>query len=606
MQTIENKTTPTIEIQTYAKLFLKIANIIRNNDKLSPEVVFYEIIYPLIALKKITIKNNLSFLDTLNNFKNNTLIDTNEEPINKEIIYILNNFFYISKLKKDTLIDIEEEFNDIVYLNNIFLKQDILTKTLSYFETISGTQEQRILAKNLLDFGTTFQDYLLTLKKENRLDTLLNNNEKINIAFIGKNIVENFHKNESLYSTNTQQNNDIKLNYFSCSDSEWLFKDENIETQLKELKYTKVHNILNGFNESNEIKFSLLKDIYDSLDFIVIDSVNKNKESMNYLLKHLNPKTKIILIDFKENFLDATYKLLNIEYINFRRNRNEHFSNVLTFFNANKSLHTQKDNNNYNVHIKNSIKEIGNTNYESDSLIIPFYSFHNIFHTKNFVILKQVDLFEELKDFLNKKNKDGHIEYSLNELLAIKDIKPIVIKDEETYSRISISSNKERILDSISIRDTLIGKKISTKEQKLVSNKDLILSKINTFESYIGILNTNDIKQKNTKNKELQKEKLDNIIISKSFEVLKNIAPKILLNEYFVFLIKCNNSSLLRKIKNSSKMDRSGRYYLNLKSFLDIKIELPSIEEQKKVIKKIKDIDRKINDLKIEKLKYIN
>lgn len=159
----------------------------------------------------------------------------------------------------------------------------------------------------------------------------------------------------------------------------------------------------------------------------------------------------------------------------------------------------------------------------------------------------------------------GLKKYKLGDFLdRIKD--GINLVDSISYKRATIRINNK----GISVRDELLGKNIKTKRQFLISEGQFLMSKIDARNGAFGIV----------------PKELDNGIITGNFWTF-NVDDSIILGEFF------KNFTLAPKfieICSKASTGSTNRKYLNEAKFLDIEITIPSIAEQKIILKKIDSI----------------
>ncbi len=163
-------------------------------------------------------------------------------------------------------------------------------------------------------------------------------------------------------------------------------------------------------------------------------------------------------------------------------------------------------------------------------------------------------------------------EYFIGDFLK-RTKRPVQIKDDVSYKRITISTKHK----GIRLRDEKIGFEIGTKKQFLVKSGDFILSKIDARNGAFGII----------------PKDLDNAIITGNFWTYI-VDNKIVDINWFLLLT--NSEKFLGLCKNAST-GTTHRKYLDEKIFLNEKIFIPSIEEQKKLVDFINNLKIKHNAL---------
>lgn len=149
--------------------------------------------------------------------------------------------------------------------------------------------------------------------------------------------------------------------------------------------------------------------------------------------------------------------------------------------------------------------------------------------------------------------------YRIKDLLTrIRD--KIEIVDGVSYKRVTISSNH----NGVSLRDITDGGKIGTKNQFLITEGDFILSKIDARNGAFGIIPS----------------ELDGAIITGNFWTYR-VNHELLDTEWFFYFTHSYN---FIQICINSSTGSTHRKYLNEKTFLNYKIDLPSKDEQKRMV----------------------
>jgi restriction endonuclease S subunit len=140
------------------------------------------------------------------------------------------------------------------------------------------------------------------------------------------------------------------------------------------------------------------------------------------------------------------------------------------------------------------------------------------------------------------------------------------LEDNVNYKRVTIRIYNKGIF----VRDELLGKKIKTKRQFIISEGQFLMSKIDARNGAFGIVPID----------------LNNGIITGNFwafDVDKNIISA----EFFRnFTLAPNFIQICKKASTGS----TNRKYLNEAKFLNIEISIPDIEEQRNILKKIDSI----------------
>lgn len=150
--------------------------------------------------------------------------------------------------------------------------------------------------------------------------------------------------------------------------------------------------------------------------------------------------------------------------------------------------------------------------------------------------------YKELKHFLRRSKEE------------------VEIKDDILYSRVTIKINN----GGVYLRDKKCGKDIGTKNQYLIRKGQLLLSKIDARNGAFGIV----------------PGELDGAIITGNFWVF-DIDQSIILPNLLTLIL---SSKRFQDIWNSCSNGTTNRHYLQEKAFLNAKIPVPSIEEQKKIL----------------------
>jgi type I restriction enzyme S subunit len=140
----------------------------------------------------------------------------------------------------------------------------------------------------------------------------------------------------------------------------------------------------------------------------------------------------------------------------------------------------------------------------------------------------------------------------------------IIIDDYTTYKRVTVSGNHK----GVSLRDEVLGSKIGTKKQFTIKGSDFILSKIDARNGAFGII----------------PEELNNAIITGNFWTY-SVDTNLIDTEWFFYFTHSYN---FIQICIESSTGSTHRKYLDEKVFLNHKIILPEIEEQKEMVKRYK------------------
>lgn len=154
----------------------------------------------------------------------------------------------------------------------------------------------------------------------------------------------------------------------------------------------------------------------------------------------------------------------------------------------------------------------------------------------------------------------------------------VTIEDDKIYKRPKIRVRN----GGISLRDRIIGEKIGTKNQFLISEGQFLLSKIDARNGAFGVV----------------PEKLNGGIITGNFwtfDVDYNI-----INPHYLALLTTTDAFI--HFCEQASNGTTNRHYLQEHLFLNIKVPVPSLEEQNKIVKSYNDI---MSVIKIEEQKVI-
>ena len=164
----------------------------------------------------------------------------------------------------------------------------------------------------------------------------------------------------------------------------------------------------------------------------------------------------------------------------------------------------------------------------------------------------------------------------------------VAIEDDKTYKRATIKVRNGGIF----LRDEEIGSKIGTKNQFLISKGQFLLSKIDARNGAFGVV----------------PEVLDGGIITGNFwtfDVDYNI-----INPHYLALLTTTEAFV--QFCEQASNGTTNRHYLQEPLFLNIKVPVPSLEEQNKLVEeynkaitKIVDKENTINTLKKSIDRYI-
>ena len=145
----------------------------------------------------------------------------------------------------------------------------------------------------------------------------------------------------------------------------------------------------------------------------------------------------------------------------------------------------------------------------------------------------------------------------------------IEIQDDVYYKRATIKVRNGGIF----LRDTVIGSKIGTKNQFVISKGQFLLSKIDARNGAFGVV----------------PEELDGGIITGNFWTFDVDYSKV--NPHYLALLTTTNEFI--EFCEQASNGTTNRHYLQEPLFLDIKVPLPSLAEQNKLVE---EYTSKINE----------
>jgi len=164
----------------------------------------------------------------------------------------------------------------------------------------------------------------------------------------------------------------------------------------------------------------------------------------------------------------------------------------------------------------------------------------------------------------------------INKILT-RNKTPLLIENNKIYKRVTIKLYGKGIL----LRDEERGNKINTKRQFIIKKGQLLLSKIDARSGAFGIVPDN----------------LDGAIITGNFWAF-DINEKLVNKKYLSYLL---GSESFYSICKDASSGVTNRKYLKEDKFLQMKIELPTLNKQNKIIKELDSYQKIINEYK-EKL----
>lgn len=168
-------------------------------------------------------------------------------------------------------------------------------------------------------------------------------------------------------------------------------------------------------------------------------------------------------------------------------------------------------------------------------------------------------------------------------LLRKKD--QIFIDDKKIYKRLTIKMHNK----GICVRDEIVGSRIGTKNQFTIKSGWLLLSKIDARNGAFGIIPS----------------EADGGIITGNFWAYELDLSKIDPQFFFYF----SHSQKFLDFCIASSQGATNRRYLQEELFLNREILLPPLPEQKRIVKKIKEVEEKVNKtkkIKEDEYKYLD
>ena len=147
----------------------------------------------------------------------------------------------------------------------------------------------------------------------------------------------------------------------------------------------------------------------------------------------------------------------------------------------------------------------------------------------------------------------------------IRNKTKILIDDNIQYKRVKIKLYNKGVL----LRDKAMGKDIGTKKQFTIKKGQFLLSKIDARNGAFGIAT----------------DEVDGAIITADFFAYDIDITKI--EPYFLVLM--TTTKKFQQFAQSASSGTTGRQRIDEKKFLDVKIPLPSLEIQKKIVKDYQD-----------------
>ena len=164
-----------------------------------------------------------------------------------------------------------------------------------------------------------------------------------------------------------------------------------------------------------------------------------------------------------------------------------------------------------------------------------------------------------LLDFTFNYNEDFELA-SIGEFLT-RNRNIIQVQDDITYNRVTVRGNN----NGVCLRDTAIGNSIGTKKQYCVSSGQFIISKIDARNGAMGLI----------------PDDLDGAIVTSDFPTFNIDTSRI--NAQFLVLITTTKTFI--KFAQNCSSGTTNRQRINIEQFLNIKIPLPSLKEQEKIVR---------------------
>ncbi|MFH1997751.1 MAG: N-6 DNA methylase [Patescibacteria group bacterium] len=148
-----------------------------------------------------------------------------------------------------------------------------------------------------------------------------------------------------------------------------------------------------------------------------------------------------------------------------------------------------------------------------------------------------------------------------------------VVKVDKKYKQITVKMNGKGVI----LRKEIQGSNIKTKTQFIASTGDFIISKIDARNGAFGIVPT----------------ELNGAIVTSDFPLFR-VDHSVMLPDFLNIVIQ---SSQFIKICQLTSVGTSNRRRVKLSKFLDSRIPLPTLKEQKKFLDRISGINSEILDL---------
>ncbi len=165
--------------------------------------------------------------------------------------------------------------------------------------------------------------------------------------------------------------------------------------------------------------------------------------------------------------------------------------------------------------------------------------------------------------------------YSIAELLErVKDT--VTIEDQKKYQQVTVQMHNQGIV----LRGEQFGSDIGTKKQFKIQTGQFLISKIDARNGAYGIV----------------PEKLSGAVVTGNFWIYSIRKDKVL-PEYLTYLMR---HDFFGEMCNACSYGVTNRWYLDEDTFHNFKLPVPTLEEQKKILKKIESHANKIAAARLE------
>lgn len=138
---------------------------------------------------------------------------------------------------------------------------------------------------------------------------------------------------------------------------------------------------------------------------------------------------------------------------------------------------------------------------------------------------------------------------------------PVFIQNHKEYKQVTVKLYNKGVIE----RGRLLGARILTKSQNIVLVGQFIISKIDGKDGAFGLI----------------PKDLDGAIVTNDFPIFESKDSKILDLEYFNLLLSFDES---RELLQKTSVGTTGRKRLQIPTFLELKIPLPPLKQQQKII----------------------